>query len=87
VLSGQREGMKVGTLKIRSLLPYHAETIRAFMKKCKEILIPVLNFEGQLANLIGYLHSKDVVRLNRTTGMPMASSLIFEKIKAMISGK
>jgi len=54
------------------------------MKKCKEILIPELNYEGQLANLIGHLHGKDVVRLNRTTGMPMPASVIYERIKRLI---
>jgi len=87
VLSGQREGMRVGALKVGSLFPYHAEAIRAFMKRCKQILIPELNYEGQLANLIGHLHAKEVVRLNRTTGMPMSATLILEKIKAMIAGK
>jgi 2-oxoglutarate ferredoxin oxidoreductase subunit alpha len=83
VLTAQREGMEVGALKVASLFPYHAEKIRAFMKRCKEILIPELNYEGQLANLIGHLHGKDVIRLNRTTGMPMPSKLISEKIREM----
>jgi 2-oxoglutarate ferredoxin oxidoreductase subunit alpha len=84
VLTGQREGMKVGALKVTSLFPYHAEAIRSFMKKCNEILIPELNYEGQLANLIGHLCGKEVVRLNRTTGMPMPASVIYEKIKTLI---
>jgi 2-oxoglutarate ferredoxin oxidoreductase subunit alpha len=84
VLTGQRESMKVGVLKVMSLFPYHGEPIRAFMQKCKEILIPELNYEGQLANLIGHLYGKEVVRLNRTTGMPMSSSLILDKVRSII---
>jgi 2-oxoglutarate ferredoxin oxidoreductase subunit alpha len=87
VLTAQREGMKVGAVKVMSLFPYHAEVIRSFMKKCKEILIPELNYEGQLANLIGHLYGKDVVRLNRTTGMPMSSSLIFDQVRTMVGRK
>jgi 2-oxoglutarate/2-oxoacid ferredoxin oxidoreductase subunit alpha len=87
VLTAQREGMKVGALKVMSLFPYHAEVIRSFMKKCNEILIPELNYEGQLANLIGHLCGKEVVRLNRTTGMPMSSTVIRDKIRAMIGSK
>ena len=87
VLRAQREGMKVGALKVMSLFPYHAEAIRGFMKKCKAILIPELNFEGQLANLIGHLCGKDVVRLNRATGMPMSSSLIFDQVRTMVGRK
>ena len=84
VLTAQREGMKVGALKVMSLFPYHAEAIRSFMKKCNEILIPELNYEGQLANLIGHLCGKELVRLNRTTGMPMSSTLILEKVKEIV---
>jgi 2-oxoglutarate/2-oxoacid ferredoxin oxidoreductase subunit alpha len=87
VLTAQREGMKVGALKVMSLFPYHAEVIRSFMKKCNEILIPELNYEGQLANLIGHLCGKEVVRLNRTTGMPMSSTVILDKVKEIVGGK
>ena len=87
VLRAQREGMKVGALKVMSLFPYHAEAIRGFMKKCKAILIPELNYEGQLANLIGHLYGKDVVRLNRATGMPMSSRLIFDQVRTMVGRK
>jgi 2-oxoglutarate ferredoxin oxidoreductase subunit alpha len=87
VLRAQHEGIKVGALKVTSLFPYHAEAIRAFMAKSKAILIPELNYEGQLANLIGHLYGKDVIRLNRTTGMPMAPSLILEKVKEIVSSQ
>ena len=74
------KGKKVGALKITAIYPYHKDTVRAFMGKCKEILIPELNYEGQLANLIGHLHTKDVVRMNQTTGVPMYPKEIYEKI-------
>ena len=74
----------MGALKISSLSPVHEKEIRDFMAKCRDILIPELNYEGQLANLIGHLHKKDVVRLNRVTGVPMTASVILEKIKELI---
>jgi len=80
----QSKGMKVGALKITSIFPYHSEIIRSFMEKCNEILIPELNYEGQLANLVGHLFSKDVVRLNRTTGQPISPTIIFEKITELV---
>jgi 2-oxoglutarate/2-oxoacid ferredoxin oxidoreductase subunit alpha len=78
------EGLRAGALKIAAIFPYHAEVIREFMDRCEEVLIPELNYEGQLANLIGHLHRKDVVRLNRTPGMPIPPSLILERIKALV---
>lgn len=83
VLKAQKKGLKVGALKMTAIFPYHVDVIRAFMDKCGEILIPELNYEGQLANLIGHLHRKDVVRLNRVTGMPMPASIILEKIQML----
>jgi 2-oxoglutarate ferredoxin oxidoreductase subunit alpha len=83
-LTGQEEGLKVGALKITSIFPYHADAIRAFMERCREILIPELNYEGQLANLIGHLYGKDVVRLNRATGVPIPASAILEKVRELI---
>ena len=56
------------------------------MGKCNEILIPELNFEGQLANLIGYLHRKEVKRFNRVTGIPMTAMEILGAIEG-VSGK
>jgi len=81
---GQKKGQRVGALKVTSISPYHTEEIRAFMERCHEILIPELNYEGQLANLIGHLHRKDVVRLNRVTGVPIFASTILEKIEELL---
>jgi 2-oxoglutarate ferredoxin oxidoreductase subunit alpha len=80
----QEKGLKVGALKITSLFPYHADIIRGFMDRCADVLIPELNFEGQLANLLGHLHRKDVRRLNRTTGVPFPVSAILEKIEEIL---
>ena len=73
-------GLKVGALKLTAICPYHEDAIRDFMSRCDDILIAELNFEGQLANLIGHLHRKEVVRLNRVTGLPMPPSVIYKKI-------
>jgi 2-oxoglutarate/2-oxoacid ferredoxin oxidoreductase subunit alpha len=84
VNSASELGWNVGALKIISLYPYHEKEIREFMSRCGEILIPELNFEGQLANLIGHLHRKEVVRLNEVTGVPFSSSVILSKIEALL---
>ncbi len=84
VQRAQGEKMKVGALKICALFPYHAERIRSFMKKCNDILIPELNYQGQLANLIGHLFNGEVIRLNRVTGLPMSATDIYEKIRDIL---
>ncbi len=87
VQRAQEKGLKVGALKISAIFPYHADRISSFMKKCSNILIPELNFEGQLANLIGHLCHKPVLRLNQATGLPMSATDIYERIGAVISMK
>lgn len=83
VRKARNQGMKVGALKMTAIFPYHADIIRAFMDRCMEILIPELNLEGQLANLIGHLHRKEVVRLNRVTGEPIPVGVILKKITSL----
>lgn len=78
------KGYRAGALKVTALFPYHDAMIRAFMKRCEEILIPELNFEGQLADLIGHLHTKEVVRLNRATGVPLKATEILGAIEKLV---
>jgi len=90
VQEAQKRGLKVGALKVSTLFPYHADQIRAFMERCDDIIIPELNYEGQLANLLGHLHRKDVVRLTQVTGSPLPASVILKRIEEQIrngSGK
>lgn len=82
-LAGEK-GIGAGILKISSIFPYHADKISEFMNKCREVLIPELNFEGQLANLIGYLHRKEVRRFNRVTGIPMTAADILKAVEEVI---
>ena len=80
----KRRKLNVGLLKITSIFPYHANVIQQFMERCDKILIPELNYEGQLANLIGHLYKKRIIRLNRATGIPMSANVILEKIETCI---
>jgi 2-oxoglutarate ferredoxin oxidoreductase subunit alpha len=84
VKKAQQKDLKVGALKVTSIFPYHADLIRGFMDRCAEIIIPELNFEGQLANLIGHLHRKDVLRLNQASGIPMSPNTILTKIESLL---
>ncbi len=81
---GWEKGYEVGALKITSLFPYHEDEIREFMRRCDEVLIPELNLQGQLANLIGHLHSRDVVRMDRATGVPLAPSAILREVERLL---
>ncbi|MFH1114695.1 MAG: 2-oxoacid:acceptor oxidoreductase subunit alpha [Pseudomonadota bacterium] len=77
-------GLNVGALKITAIFPYHGEVIGEFMSRCAKVLIPELNYSGQLANLIGHLRGTDVVRLNLATGMPFPPSTILTRIEDLV---
>ena len=84
IIKCRERGLSVGAMKITSIFPYHEDEIREFMEGCDEILIPELNARGQLAGLIGHLSSKEVVRLNHSTGVPIPPSAIVNKIEEML---
>jgi len=84
VEKSRKNGFKVGALKVTSIFPYHSETIGAFMAKSKRVLVPELNYEGQLANLIAHLDSKPVERLNFVTGTPIPPSAIQNRIEELL---
>lgn len=79
----RNRGLSAGALKIVSIYPFHKDSVRAFMNRCRQVLVPELNYEGQLANLIAHLHRKDVVRLNIVSGMPFPPSAILAKIEEL----
>jgi 2-oxoglutarate ferredoxin oxidoreductase subunit alpha len=79
-----RKGKRAGALKITAVFPYHQDVVREFMDRCGEILIPELNYEGQLANILGHLHRKDVIRLNQVTGTPMSPETIVGKLMTLL---
>jgi 2-oxoglutarate ferredoxin oxidoreductase subunit alpha len=85
--TSRKKGLRVAALKITSLSPLHTTIIQGFMERCSHVLVPELNYEGQLANLIGHLHHRPVVRLNLVTGTPFPPSMIIQKIEDLIHGE
>jgi 2-oxoglutarate ferredoxin oxidoreductase subunit alpha len=83
VAAAREMGIKAGALKITSLSPIHEDIILEFMTRCDEVIIPELNYEGQLSNIIRHLHRKKVVSLTRATGTPFPPSIILERIQSL----
>ncbi|MEJ2690406.1 MAG: 2-oxoacid:acceptor oxidoreductase subunit alpha [Deltaproteobacteria bacterium] len=80
----REKGLSVGALRVTSIFPYHEEEIRSFMARCREVLFPELNHDGQLATLIGHLHGSGVRRLNRVTGLPLTAVEILDGIEEIL---
>ena len=84
VREAQRAGLKVAALKVSTISPLHAEEIHRFCSRSQRILVPELNAEGQLGNLIGHLVHKEIIKLNQATGTPMFPAFIKQKIMEIL---
>ena len=51
------------------------------------VLVPELNFEGQLANLVSGALGRPLTRLNRATGAPMQVDEILAEIRRLAQAK
>lgn len=74
------EGYRVGHLHLRLLNPLPVEQINAFAARCKQILVPELNFTGQFA---GWLRVNTDIRFHpfhKDEGIPFIPNEIYQQI-------
>ena len=81
MLLARDEGIRCAAMKVVMLSPLPEKPIKRFLKDCKEVIVPELNYEGQFANLVSGALGRNVIRLNRVTGKPMAVSEILDAIR------
>ncbi len=82
MLLARAEGIRCAAMKVVMLSPLPVKPIKRFLKDCKEVIVPELNYEGQFANLVSGAVGRDVIRLNRVTGKPMAVNEILDTIRS-----
>ena len=82
----QKEGIKVAAFKVVILSPFPTEQVKEFIKDCKNVLVPELNFQGQFANLLQAHTAIEVNRLSHTICAPLRVADILEEI-SRITGK
>ncbi len=83
VMTAQREGMNAASFSSMMLSPFPEKALAEFGAKCKQILIPELNFSGQFANFASQVLKRPVEKLNFISSRPMASEDILEKMREM----
>jgi 2-oxoglutarate ferredoxin oxidoreductase subunit alpha len=83
VMIAQKEGINCASFSSMMLSPFPEKSLIDFAKKCRNILIPELNFTGQFANFATNIIKRPVERLNYITGRPMAAEDILEKMREM----
>jgi 2-oxoglutarate ferredoxin oxidoreductase subunit alpha len=87
MMAAQAEGIRCSAMKVVMLSPLPVDLIAAFLADCKEVLVPELNYEGQLANLVTGQLGRPLSRLNRVTGAPMQVEEILDQVRALAKGR
>lgn len=75
-----KTGIKIKVLKTIVLWPLPKKKIESFCASVKKVIIPEMNYQGQLANLLGLIGSDKLERVNFVTGVPISSDDIMEHI-------
>lgn len=83
VAQANREGISAASFSSVMLSPFPEAALAEFADRCKQILIPELNFQGQFAAFAAGILKRPVERLNFITGRPMASEDILAKMREM----
>ena len=83
MMMAREEGIRCAAMKVVMLSPLPEEPLSAFMDSCKDVLIPELNYEGQLATLVSGTLGRSVHRLNKVPGTPMRVEDILNDIRRL----
>ncbi len=80
------EGYKVAHLHLRLLNPLPHEQVMAFAKRSRHILVPELNYTGQLARWIRIETCLNVHPFHKDEGIPFVPNEIYRQITALAEG-
>jgi 2-oxoglutarate ferredoxin oxidoreductase subunit alpha len=83
VEEARAEGLSVGTLIPKMLYPVRSKEISQFISRFRKILVPELNFTGQLATLIRTQVSVNLVSYTKCQGVPFTPGEILAKIREL----
>lgn len=81
VQRAQEEGMRVAAMYPKLLSPLPEEEIRAFAAPLKAVIVPELNYLGQLAEILEARLDVPVIRLSKYGGIPFTASEVYQKVK------
>jgi len=73
-------GLKVAAFHPKLLLPMLPE-IGVFVRSCKKVIVPELNYTGQFAREIRARFGVDVISFNKLAGLPFTPDEILKKIE------
>jgi 2-oxoglutarate ferredoxin oxidoreductase subunit alpha len=74
-------GLDVSGLHLRTLYPLAAEPLREFASAIRHIIMPELNYSGQMADYLAPHLGTNVTKLNKFSGVPFTAREIYRKIR------
>ena len=84
--AAEREGISCAAMKVVMMSPLPLHIIEPFFDDCRVVLVPELNHEGQMAQMVSGALGRPVVRLNRVTGAPMEVDTILAEVRRLAAG-
>ncbi len=83
-----KEGMKIGFLQMRLILPFPAEKVKQFAGRAKKLAVMEMNYTGQLADVVaertGILPEYRIVKYN---GRPVTVDEACSSLRSILEGK
>lgn len=80
VAKANARGMKVAAFHPKLIYPLLPE-IEVFIRSCKKVIVPELNFTGQFAREIRARFGVDVISYNKLAGLPFTPDELVKKIE------
>ncbi|MBI3291603.1 MAG: 2-oxoacid:acceptor oxidoreductase subunit alpha [Elusimicrobia bacterium] len=77
-------GYEVSALQLKMLHPLPDDEIRAFLSQVKQVIVPELNYTGQLAQLLRARYLIPTIQLNKCAGLPFAPEEILNKLEEVM---
>jgi 2-oxoglutarate ferredoxin oxidoreductase subunit alpha len=78
------KGLKVAAMYPKLVWPIPEKQINAFGKRCKKIMVPEVNYQGQFAELIKSKTNIDVIKYNIYAGAPFTPNEMCAKVEEVI---
>ncbi len=84
VRQARAEGIKVSALYPKLIWPLPLKAMQSFIDKHEKIIIPEVNKQGQLANVMRTQINFDPIKYNIYGGLPFSPDMIVAKIKEVL---
>jgi 2-oxoglutarate ferredoxin oxidoreductase subunit alpha len=85
IRTANHAGIEVAALQVKMIHPLPDEEIRQFINSVEHVLIPELNYTGQLNQVIRAKYMISTIPLNKCAGVPFSPEEIYNKIEEIVS--